>query len=138
MILTLIFATIGLLAEFIVLFLLGFVLQRPDFLPHFLTSVAGLYVAALLLGSIVMEVACSNQLSKSRLNFSGLAVAWFTLLIQILFGVSAEYSRGSHESGAFVDYVFKPFFWVIFFGGLPVTALGLLYARRLEKMLKQT
>lgn len=136
LILTLVFATGGLLMELLILFLMGFVQARQDFLPHFLTSVAGLYIGALLLATVVMEVVCAGQLSKNRLNSIGVAVAWLTLLIQVLFGVSLEFSRNSRESGAFSDYVFKPFFWVILFGAIPATILGLFYAKRLERLLK--
>ena len=134
--LTLIFATSGLGLEFFILFLMGFVQTRPDFLLHFLTSVAGLYIGALLLATIVMGLLCSGELSATRRNFIGLAVAWGTLIIQVLFGVSLEFSRSSNTSGAFGDYVIKPLFWVILFGAVPVSILGLLYAKLLKSVLR--
>lgn len=136
MIRTLVFASIGLVLEFLILFLMGFVQARTDFLPHFLASVAGLYFAALLGGSVAMELVCSRQMAKSSTVFLGLAVAWLTLLAQISFGVAFEFSRHSYRSWSFEAYVFKPFFWIFLFGAVPATVLGLIYARQLRKVRK--
>lgn len=134
--LTFAFATIGLIVEFLMLYVMGFVQAWPDLLPHFLASVAGLYFGGLLTGSVTVELVCSGQETPGRMGIIGLAVAWLTFLLQISFGVAFEFSRHSYRTWSFGDYVFKPFFWIILFGAVPATVLGLIYARQLRKVRK--
>jgi len=39
---------------------------------------------------------------------------------------------------AFTDWIFKPAFWVMLFGGLPALGLGLLYAAGVRKSLGES
>jgi hypothetical protein len=133
---TVLFATIGLAVEFLLLLLMGFVIARPDFLPHFLLSAVGLYLGAATFGSVASTVFCKIDVARSGIYFVGILVALLTLFTQVLLGSSLEYLRHSNESWAFPDYVLKPIFSVFFVGTLPALGLGVLYARRVENLLK--
>lgn len=131
---TLIFASIGLAAELAIVLFIGFGV-RPDFLASVLASVVGLYLAAFAFGSYTGSLLCSNKIGRAKLFLLGILVAVVCLLLQVLFGSSVEFLRnfGSHE--AFLDYVFKPVFWVMFLGFIPAIIVGTVYALSLQKNL---
>lgn len=131
---TLIFASIGLAAELAIVLLIGFG-SRLDFFASVLASAVGLYLAACMFGFFAGSLLCSNKLGRTKLILLGILVALGSLLLQVLCGSSVEFLRNFSLYGAFVDYVFKPVFWVMFLGFIPATMLGLIYALRLQKNL---
>lgn len=117
------FALIGVVVQLLILFAMGFVSARPDFLPHVATSLIGLFTSAGSLGYLSCGY-FSRTSNQVRAILVGSLIGWAALWIQVLFGSSVEYFPHAHESGAFVDYVFKPTFWVIFLGSIPSWIIG--------------
>jgi len=128
---TLVFASIGLSLELILVLLLGFG-SRTDSLFPVGVSIVGLYLAAIILGNVFGNMIDRSQLRGSRALLGGIMVAWLSLVIQVLFGSSVGYFNNIHRSEAFLDYIVKPLFWVVFLGSIPAIAVGALYAVRIE------
>ena len=133
---TLVFASIGLSIELLIVLLLGFG-SRSDFLFPVGVSIFGLYLAAIVLGRLFGNVLDYRQLRGSRLFICGTLVAWSCLVIQVLFGLSVEFFRNIDHAHAFQDYVFKPIFWVVFLGTIPSLAVGALYTVRIKHRLSK-
>jgi|GEM_PF-6370420 len=117
------FALIGFAVQLLILFAMGFVSARPDFLPHVAVSLIGLFSAAASLGYLSYGY-FSRTSNRVRAILVGSLIGWVALWIQVLFGSSVEYFSHAHESGTFVDYVLKPTFWVIFLGSIPSWVIG--------------
>jgi hypothetical protein len=127
----LIFASVGLAIELIIVLLLGFG-SRTDFLFPVGVSIVGLYVATVVLGSVLGTII--DRSGSNKLFFGGVIVAWLSLVVQALSGSSVEYFRNIHELNAFIDYIVKPSLWVIFLGSVPAVAVGALYSVRIQSM----
>ena len=133
---TLVFASIGLSMELLIVLLLGFG-SRLDFMFPVGVSIFGLYLAAIVFGSLFGTILDRQHLNSGRLFICGTLVAWFCLIIQTLFGSSVEFFRNISHAHAFQDYVFKPFFWVVFLGTIPSLAVGALYTVRIKHRLSK-
>ena len=130
---TLIFASVGLSFELLIVLLLGFG-SRTDFIFPVGVSIVGPYLAAILLGILFGTILDRKPPGKSRFFIGGMLVAWLCLIVQALFGSSVEYLRNSDQLDAFWDYIFKPFFWIVFLGTIPAIAIGALYSVRIKML----
>ena len=128
---TLIFASIGLSLELLIVLLLGFG-SDTYFLVPVGVSIVGLYLAAIVLGVVFGRIIDQARLSPNKLFLGGVIIAWLSLIIQVLSGSSVEYFKNIRHVNAFLDYIFKPFFWVVFLGSIPAIAIGALYSVRIK------
>lgn len=103
------------------------------------TALVTLYAAAVTLGLVAGGLICRVGLRGPRVWLIGIGLAWCCLLLAVLVGSSMNFFGEMHNepsaSDAFTDWIFKPAFWVVLFGGLPASGLGLLYAAGVRKAL---
>jgi hypothetical protein len=129
----LLFATFGLVGELAIVFLIGLG-SRPDLLPHVALSVLGLYLGAGVFGKLAADYVCrKSEIPQTELI--GVGVAWISLMVQAFFGSALEFIRNADRSYAFEAYLFRPIFWVMFLGTIPAIVFGLVYAKRIRKIL---
>ncbi|HEY9401440.1 MAG TPA: hypothetical protein VIQ24_02010 [Pyrinomonadaceae bacterium] len=143
---SLLFATLGLLAAFLLLALMG-VTQGILFNGKFeiqgaiFVGVVALYAAAYSLGMVASDIVCRIGIKDPIIWLLGVGLAWSCLLISILSGSMVNFLASMENppdiAKAFAGYIVAPVFWVMLFGGIPALGLGLLYAARVKKLLAE-
>jgi hypothetical protein len=98
-----------------------------------------LYAAALILGKVAGGLIHRVGVHGPRVWIIGVALAWSCLIFAVIIGSSINFFTEIYKepsvADAFMDWVFKPTFWVLLFGVLPALGLGLLYAAGMRKSL---
>jgi hypothetical protein len=143
---SLVCATLGLLAAFLLLALMGGTQDilfdgKFEMLGAIFVGVAALYAAAYSLGMIASDIVCRIGIKDPRIWLLGVGLAWSCLLIAVLAGSMVNFLSGMGNppdiAEAFEAYIFTLVFWVMLFGGIPALGLGLLYAARVKKLLAE-
>lgn len=147
--LALIFTTLGLSIAVIVLITL-FPSDKSSFSPisqlfvefpiHFIMGLFSVYISAFFIGGKVEQLI---MLDKGNYILVGIMGSFIVLLLGALaISLIALLSEGLaiknySVSSAFFDYVFKPIYWIFFFGGIPTLIIGILFGWLIKKEVKK-
>ena len=143
---SLVFATYGLLAALLLTVLLfGFDGVRGLFSKlqssiSIIVAIVALYAATAILGIIAGNLICRiGRRQDFMIWIIGIGLAWGALFVSVVAGSSvlffSEMGNSPNMSEAFEDYLAKPVFWVMLFGGIPALVLGLLYGAQVKKLM---
>lgn len=136
-----VFSTIGLIAAMLV----GELMFGPEglegvFLTSFNSLVAamfGLYAASVVLGLLAGNLLCRVDEKDPRMRLIGIGLALGCLFTSVLAGAAVQFFAQTGKLGAgeaFAAYVFKPVFWVLLFGIIPASILGVLYIECVKRV----
>ena len=124
----LIFATVGLMLQIGIMFLIGF-RGGPMEYDWVISASLGLYIGATLASWCAAGWLLNPTISKSSAIFVGCIVAWISLFIEGLAGSSSQFLPRVSEHEAILNYIFKPMFWMVFVGTIPSLILGAIFGR---------
>lgn len=143
--LTIIFTTLGLIVAGLIMMsffpgsqkpysgLVGFIQEFP---LNLTIGIIALYISSYFIGG-EMQKRISNQ--KKNPFVTGIIGSILILLIGIIAGSTVAYIKegiGNEMTTipeAIKNYYFKPIFWVVFFGFIPVCILGSILGRLIQK-----
>ncbi len=141
---SLVCATLGLLASML---LVGWMFRGtglrylpkplPMLVASIIISIIGLYAAAACLGTVAGKLICRVGLQGLWIWIIGVGLAWGCLLVSVLAGSTARFFVEIGNERAFEYYLFTPVFFVMLFGSLPAVGLGIFYATRVRKYLRE-
>ncbi|WP_170148078.1 hypothetical protein [Marinoscillum furvescens] len=112
-----------------------FWLAEVDYWPHLLFGAFSLT----LMGSIFGRLAATEIIERKKdHSWVGIKYGFLTLITGTLIGSTVGFlQEGLDNIGTpdnpFEDYYFKPLFWVIIFGSIPVLLVGLWFGRTIKK-----
>lgn len=109
----------------------------PMLVAAVVVSIVGLYVAAACLGMVAGKLICRFGSQSLWIWIIGVGVAWGCLLISVLAGSAVPFFARIGNARAFESYVFTPVFIVMLFGTVPAVGLGIFYAARVRKYLRE-
>ncbi len=135
--LTLLFATLGLLAQLVILYSLGLlnIGLLESFYPQLITYLLALLITAVLSGFLVSIILKNRSVSRLMIGIVGIVVAESCLIIPVFVGAMVTYSWNPGSPNAFYSYVIKPVTTFVVFGCIPAAIFGLVYAERLRDRL---
>jgi hypothetical protein len=117
----------------------GEMFDSNEFQASVITALVTLYAAALILGLVAGRLIHRVGVRDPRVWIIGVGLAWSCLIFAVIIGSSinffSEIYKEPSVADAFMDWIFKPTFWVLLYGGLPALVLGLLYAAGVRKSL---
>ncbi len=130
-------ATLGLLVAVVISLLfgvLGLAVQFPDAI---ISGLIALYLSAYLFGKTAGNLFHLSKNNESKIWFIGIFLAWICVLAMGLAGSLVYFFKDFHRanlSATFTDYIFKPMFWITFFGFFPSLLLGLLWTKLMKEV----
>lgn len=129
-------ASIGLLTALIISLLLGMSVLRFDIPIPLITGLIGLYICAYFYGKLAGKLIYRTGAEDYKIWLIGIILALSCVVTAALAGSSIYFFkelRISRLEQTFLDYVFKPLFWITFVGFIPALILGLVWARQVKK-----
>ena len=107
---------------------------RIDYWLNILVGVLGLIMSGYVYGGLA---GINILINKKDYEWIGIAYGFLTLWTGTILGSTVGFlDEGLDNIGTydnpFVDYYFKPLFWVTFFGFIPVIIVGLWFGRRIK------
>lgn len=118
---------------------MGEMFDSHEYQASTIIALATLYATALTLGSVAGGLIHRVGVHDPRVRIIGVGLAWSCLIFAVIIGSSMNFFSEMHSApsvaDAFMDWIFKPTFWVLLYGGLPALGLGLLYAAGVRKSL---
>lgn len=132
-------ASIGLLTALVINLLLGTIVLAFNFPVPVIAGVIGLYACAYFYGKIAGQIVHRIGAGNFNVWLIGIILAWSCVITMGLVGSSIYFFKELNDSTlseTFFDYIFKPVFWVGFFGVIPALILGLVWAKQMKKEFK--
>lgn len=109
-----------------------------DYWPNLLLGTFGLT----LMGSIFGRIAGTEIIERKKdYSWVGIKYGFITLITGTIIGSTMGFLQegldniGTHDN-PFEDYYFKPLFWVLIFGSIPVVFVGLWFGSQIKKKWK--
>lgn len=130
-----IFATFGILTAFFLLSMIGGVGFIANILMPVLVAVIALYAAAAVFGSVAGLLIYRLRSRVWAIRSVSVVLAWLCLITSCLAGSSVSFLSTNGTSYDFEAYIFRPLFWVMFFGMIPALILGLAYSAVIRERL---
>ncbi len=133
-------AFIGLIIALFISLLFGIIVFVVEFPVPILMGLFSLFACAYFYGKLAGKLVYRFGLNSSKIWFIGIFLAWSCVITMAIIGSSyyffAELKFANFER-TFFDYIFKPLFWIVFFGFIPSTLLGLFWAKQVKKELSK-
>lgn len=133
---SLLFATIGLLIAVAINLLFGTIILALNFPTPIILGLIFLYLSAFVYGQLGGVYLYKTKTNSYKIEFVGILIAFSTVLTMSLAGSSYYFIKainfnnfGASLINAAGSYLFKPIFWICFFGLIPSVILGIYWGK---------
>ena len=110
-------------------------IKEWNYVSNLLVGLFGLLLFGYFFGRLAAKEIIEKNRDHTWVGFKyGILTLWSGTLLGSLVGFFQEgfHKIGMHDD-PFVDYIYKPMFWVTFFGLFPVLFVGFWFGRQIKK-----
>ncbi len=113
-------------------------IKEWNYVSNLLVGLLGLLVFGFLFGRLAAKEIIKKKKDHTWVGFKyGIFTLWTGTLLGSLVGFFEEgFHKIGQQDDPFVDYIYKPMFWVTFFGLIPVLLVGFWFGRQIKRSAK--
>jgi len=131
-------SSLGLLTAFAISLLFGIVSLAVKFSDAIICGIIGLYISTYFYSKLAGKIVYRFGADNNKIWITGILLAWSCVVTMAVAGSSVYFFKDINRSGlgsSFVNYIFKPIFWVTFIGFIPALLLGIFWSTLVKKEL---